>query len=237
MGIHVRVHPFFWLIALFLGMGQAPWLVVGWVGVLFVSILVHEMGHALTMRHFGLRPRVLLYGMGGLAIADSGFSPYGAPRVGPREKIIYTLAGPVAGFLLAAVVGLLWLLLGGRLAITLERFPIFWDLGLTRRFPVMSDMRLLFVYSLFQNLLYVNIFWGLVNLLPVLPLDGGQITREVLMLKDPWQGQRTALTVSLYVSAAMAIYGLVGLQSMWVALIFGMLAFQSYQTLNSGGHY
>ena len=46
-------------------------------------------------------------------------------------------------------------------------------------------------------MLYVNIFWGLVNLLPVYPLDGGQIARELLELASPADGVRQSLWLSV----------------------------------------
>jgi len=72
----------------------------------FVSILVHELGHAFTMRYFGQDARVVLYMMGGLAIPES--SPWRASsgrRVrGPLSQILISAAGPGAGFLLAGLV-------------------------------------------------------------------------------------------------------------------------------------
>ena len=64
-----------------------------WVAVLFVSILVHEFGHALTMRYFGSEPRVVLYMMGGLAIADSSGSATSSPtaRDSPGTAILICL--------------------------------------------------------------------------------------------------------------------------------------------------
>ena len=54
-GIPVRVHPLFWLIAVLLGISgdPQPAEILLWVVAVFVSILVHELGHALTMRAFG----------------------------------------------------------------------------------------------------------------------------------------------------------------------------------------
>ena len=70
-GFPVRVHPFFWVVSLLLGMGgrDRPIRsnVLIWVAVVFVSILVHELGHAFMQRYYGGHPWITLYGFGGLA--------------------------------------------------------------------------------------------------------------------------------------------------------------------------
>src|SRR5271166_3082724 len=76
-GIPVRVHPSFWLIsALF------AWQFMEWglqffalaVGCMFVSLMAHELGHALTFGAYGTRAGILLYFLGGLAIPNGGLS-------------------------------------------------------------------------------------------------------------------------------------------------------------------
>ena len=73
-GVPVRVHPWFWVIALLLGLGGGeradPMETVIWVAVVFVSILVHELGHAFPQRFYGGHPRITLYSFGGLASCD-----------------------------------------------------------------------------------------------------------------------------------------------------------------------
>src|SRR4051812_7868076 len=99
-GIPVRIHPFFWITALFLGMGgrQAdPQQTLVWIVIVFVSILIHELGHAAMQIRFGGHPWITLYGFGGLASCnDCDRSPW--------RQIIISLGGPFAGFMLAALV-------------------------------------------------------------------------------------------------------------------------------------
>ena len=71
-GFPVRVHPLFWLMTLMMGArDDDPMTLLIWIGVVFLSILVHELGHALTMRYYGQDARIVLYMMGGLAIPES----------------------------------------------------------------------------------------------------------------------------------------------------------------------
>lgn len=243
-GIPIRVHPFFWLVGVFLGARGHPSVLIMWVGVLFVSILVHELGHALTMRYFGLRPHVVLYSFGGMAIADSGFSEFGGPssefggpsaRIGARERILYTLAGPGAGFMLAALVVIGVLTMGGQFLVNWANFPFFWQVTLAAGGQPLDRDEYQMAYRLVNLLLYVNILWGLVNLLPVYPLDGGQIARELMSQKDPWRGVVQSLWLSVYTAAAIAAWALIVYGEMFIAVMFGLLAYSSYNTLQRGG--
>ena len=69
LGMPIRIHPLFWLIAVILGAnsGGATEVLI-WVAAVLVSILIHELGHALVIRAFGFHPWIVLYGIGGLTI-------------------------------------------------------------------------------------------------------------------------------------------------------------------------
>src|SRR5262245_15290041 len=73
-GFPVRVSPFFWFTAVLMGVnprgGTPPMELLLWVAVVFVSILVHELGHALAQRHYGGHPWITLHAFGGLASCD-----------------------------------------------------------------------------------------------------------------------------------------------------------------------
>ena len=235
-GIPVRVHPFFWLIAVLLGpidTGLAEVLVR--VTAFFLAILVHELGHAWAMRAYGFSPRITLYGLGGLTSYGQS-QPYNSPASGPLPQILISAAGPGAGFALAALVyGLVTLAtrrligfeLGGTYGITITSIPIASFLG---RF---------FVWYL----LFISIIWGIVNLLPVYPLDGGQIAREILLVANPREGIRRSLLLSTFTAAAVAAIvllrsvqaagGRFQLGMLWVPLLFGYLAYASYRTLQA----
>lgn len=226
-GIPVTVHPLFWLIALLLGSSGDILLLPIWVAVIFVSILVHELGHALAFRRFGQRSQIVLHFAGGLTIPEpvSWGGRFASVALSPNEQIVVSLAGPGAGFLLAALVIAIVTLAGGSVITT-------WLLGfiplpLTALVPFGGRV----VTVLISMLLWVNIFWGLINLAPVYPLDGGNVTRNVLLQADPLDGVRKSLWVSVIAGALVAIAGLVFFRSLFMALLFGLLAFQSYQAL------
>jgi stage IV sporulation protein FB len=83
------------------------------------------------------------------------------------------------------------------------------------------------------TLLWVNLFWGLINLMPVYPLDGGNVTRSLLLKADPLEGVRKSLWVSVIAGILVAVIGFFLLGSVYMAFLFGFLAFQSYQSLQS----
>ena len=215
-GVNVRVHPMFWLISVLFNLdsvqnGRFAELGV-WIVCLFVSILVHEMGHVLTGRLFGSYGDIVLYGMGGLAMG----STQGLTK--RWQRILVLLMGPGAGFILFAAV-----LLGVLLA----------DF---RQLPRLAQVAVF-------DLIGINLFWGVVNLLPVWPLDGGQISGLLFSAVRPRDGMRMSLQLSVVVGVAIALISLaqhfdrpmlpfyVPALGIWTAILFGMLAFSSYQML------
>jgi stage IV sporulation protein FB len=231
-GIPVRVNPWFWVIALLFGVSGSqradPFKTILWVVVLFVSILVHELGHAFLQRFYGGRPRITLYGMGGLAACDD------CDR-SPLPQILISLAGPVAGFLLAGVVVAILAATGHFEGFQLDFMPVKWipfDMNhiLERQEYSPRD-------AVIADLLWINIFWGLVNLLPIYPLDGGRVAREVLTLRKPRQGIVNSLWLSTITSGGVAALGIMVFGSFFMAFFFGYLAYSSYQTLQAYERY
>src|SRR3954462_311198 len=86
--IPVRVRPeFFILPAIGLMQGGLERGLI-WVGIVFVSVLGHELGHAMVMRLFGFAPRIELHGMGGWTLWPGGAQP------SEKQKLLVSLAGP-----------------------------------------------------------------------------------------------------------------------------------------------
>lgn len=173
LGIPVRIEPTFLVIAALLGFAAGSVRVlVTWVVVLTVSVLVHELGHAVMFRAYGQRPQIVLQGMGGLTWGSG-------PLTGSRD-IVVSLAGPLAGIVLL-----------GLPAMALDR----------------SALELSETWDLVVRLtVYVNIAWSFVNLLPVLPLDGGNVTASILRRSMGPRGQQVAHKVSIAVAGAAALY-------------------------------
>lgn len=194
-GIPVSIHPSVLVIVVFLGWAsgfQRLQTMTVWAAVVFVSLLVHELGHALTARSMGSEVAIELNGFGGL-------TRWTAPTGGmtPGRTALVSAAGSASGFLFAGaawVAGELWGPFGG-LA------------GLATRV-----------------LFYVNVVWGLLNWLPVRPLDGGHLLLAFLARVAPKNTDRIARTIFIgtaAVAAAVAFrYRLVfaGLFAVWMLL-------------------
>jgi hypothetical protein len=121
---------------------------------------------------FGLEPRIELHGMGGTTSWSSG------KPVSRGRRILISLAGPGAGFVLAALV---------YFVVPHGVFP-----------PTPLGQ---FAY---WNLLYVNFWWGIANLAPMLPLDGGNVMTQVLDALTHGRGERPARYVSIVVAVLAA---------------------------------
>jgi stage IV sporulation protein FB len=199
LGFPVRITPVFWVVALFLSGGGTPQDAIVVVAAILISILVHELGHAVLQRAFGGQPEIVLYAFGGYA------SAYGV-RENWWRNILIALAGPFAGFFLAGLV---------------------WGYELLAGEPE-APLAYLFVKAMF----WINVIWGLINLLPIWPLDGGRVAREVLTLQmKPATGIVVSLAISAVVAAGLALGLWVKTQSIWNTALFGMLAYQSYETM------
>jgi stage IV sporulation protein FB len=144
-GIPIRIHPIFWLSAAMMRWNPDRLeIVVLAVICVLVSVLVHELGHALVLRHYGYPSEIVLYFLGGYATAT---------RL-PTWKQIWSLAaGPLAGFSLAALVFAVRHIPGAD--------------GVFESYPAVAEVYLMLMFS--------GMIVNVMNLVPCLPLDGGQI--------------------------------------------------------------
>lgn len=204
-GIPVRVHPFFWLVSLVMGWSpHNPQLMLIWVLCVFVSILVHELGHALTAQYFGWPPHIVLYSFGGYASYQPTWGHSTA------RTILVLLAGPGAGFVLFA-------------------FAVGIEMLLVHQGVQLSYLTRAALRAMEQ----INLWWGLVNLLPVYPLDGGQICRAALSHWRPRDGASISLQLSLVaaIGVALAAYRF---DEIGVTFLFAILAVENLQGLQGG---
>ena len=223
-GIPVRISPWFWLAAALLGAHlSGPLLLLIWAVALLVSILVHELGHAVVVRRFGFRPWITLYGFGGLTSYDSQ-SAYRSPENETWSQILISAAGPAAGFLLA---GLLLLVI---VACGYRQHVIFGSpCGLTP-WVMLPIPR---VAQFCNDIFFICVAWGLVNLLPIYPLDGGQIAREIALRVNRHEGIRYSLVLSLIVAIAMAVLAYQQWHDMFAIGFFAILAYFNFSALQA----
>ncbi|HZZ30056.1 MAG TPA: site-2 protease family protein [Pirellulales bacterium] len=240
LGIPVRITPWFWLANIVLGWdfahqfaGPGTGLNMGtalliWTAAVLVSITVHEFGHALTYRTFGVPCHVVLYHFGGLAISGQSFGSFGNRRgEDPKRQILISVAGPLAQLLLAVAVASVFHVGGFQID---NPLPFFHQLDFLEDGKPLSSVAL----RVFEDsLMWCSVWWALLNLLPVYPLDGGRISREVLTLIHPREGIRFSLILSIAAAAGVALWALQREHNTMLALMFGMLAYSSFMTLQA----
>jgi stage IV sporulation protein FB len=225
-GVPVRIHPLFWLMTICLaGFDSRPSEVAIWLAAVLISITIHEMGHVLAFRRFGVDAYIVLHSFGGLAIPTSrGDYGWASPtRLAPLQRAIVSFAGPAVQIFSALV------LLGGLYLSGVEiDFP---RKGILQYLPyarASSDLLRMFANDYF----YISIFWALVNLLPIIPLDGGQISQVMFEGADPHTGTRQALYISMIVAGLTAALMLLDpFKSIYMAIFFVYLAYMNYQNL------
>jgi Zn-dependent protease len=219
LGTAVRVHPMFWLVSLILGFDA--WIQVGtiypflWVACVFVSVLLHEFGHVLMGRLFGSRGYIVLYSMGGLAVGSNALSRR-------WQRILVLLAGPGIQLLLFAVIR--------------YSFPLY-----LQHTPIPWLKPVILVTLMLKE---INLYWPLLNLLPIWPLDGGQISREVFTAIMPARGVAVSLGISMVVSGLFAAHMLMASRGrpllprvpeggMFMAFFFAMFCLSSFLALQA----
>lgn len=208
--IPVRVQGWFILMALLLGANERdPARLAIWVAVVVVSVVVHELGHAMMGKAFGLVPRIELHGMGGTTSfqAPAAGEP-GRATIGTAKSVALSLAGPFAGF-------------GFAIAVIVAQLA-----GFHPTHPLaLHALSLLFA---------VNIAWGIFNLLPMLPLDGGNVLRAILVRVTSKHGEKIARVVSVAVAAGIAILA-ISREQWWVLYLGVLFAFRNVQALRQAG--
>lgn len=202
-GFPIRVHTAFIFVAALLGYrADDARAIVEWVGIVFVSVLFHELGHALVARRAGYEPWIELHGMGGLTHLERTKT---TPLATWSSDLAIALAGPVFGLMLGATV---WIA--------------------ARMFPYLTEHDT--ARTIVFDLLWANVGWSVLNLLPMLPWDGGLATRAVLRRLFPKRGEPVSYGVSLVVASAglaLALYS----RSVWMAYLTGRALIDSLRAL------
>jgi stage IV sporulation protein FB len=228
-GVPVEIQPWFWLTSAFLsgGLRQEATPETLKFALLFIfaatiSILVHEFGHALVGRRLGGGyARIVLWAFGGLAYNEGG-------RFTKTQRFWMIAAGPGAGFALGLLILLALMAAfgpGDALTITgtalfnsslLHLSPDTWSF-FHERIPL---------FELITDFLWINFWWGALNLVPILPLDGGQIAE--LYVKPQKRVYQIAAAAALAMVAVGIFRG-----SWYMALFFGFLAYQNYKNIDN----
>jgi Zn-dependent protease len=198
-GIPVRIHPFFWITLGIIGgalEANSPAAILR-IGLFllagFISILVHELGHALTARKFGARSEITLQAFG-------GYAAYSGVRLTRPRSFVVSAAGPAVQILLGLAL--------------LSAIP---------HLPALNQNAGYFLHTL----IWISLVWAVLNLLPILPLDGGQMLNAAL---GP-ERVRITLWVTIIVSVIIGLLAFRHTHSILLPVFLGMFAWQAWQAL------
>ena len=217
-----------------MGLGIAPWRAfLLWTGAIFLSILIHELGHCLAHRKHGMNSRMVLYHFGGLAI-PSAWASHRSTADNPWSQLEISAAGPFLQMLSALAMGIVVRLLGyrapsvgfGRVGELYEALIQSLRMGGGEVLPSLDLMLFAEFYTM------VSVGWAVFNLLPIYPLDGGQIARSLGQIWFGPEGIRYSLMLSMVVGGFVAITSYQA-GSTLMALMFASFAYSSYEALQS----
>lgn len=191
-GIDVYIHATFLLLIGWVGyshwLENQNWMEVlsgvGFILALFLCVILHEYGHALTARKYGIKTRdITIYPIGGVARLER------MPEK-PIEELWVALMGPAVNVVIAAGLFALLFLTGNLVPLT--------DLGVASG-------------SFLERVMVVNISLVLFNLIPAFPMDGGRVLRALLAMRMDYV---RATQIAANIGQGMAfLFGFIGLFS------------------------
>jgi len=201
-----------------------------WIAVSFVSILIHELGHSLAMKYFGIDSYIVLYHMGGLAV-PSGTGSYRTTRLTHWNQIAISAAGPAAQILFGLLVAAFAFAIGHPMGNELE-----WILQLLGvSLPVSEIFSNALWTGFIDAAIFTSIFWALLNLLPVLPLDGGRIMQNIIGWYRKSTGFEEATSASIVVCIVIALLGF-RMQQEMLAMFFIVLGIVNFQNIQGNSY-
>jgi stage IV sporulation protein FB len=187
-GTEIRIHYTFFLL-----LAWIAWMYGrhgGWQGavygivlicILFLCVVLHEFGHATAARRYGIHtPDITLLPIGGVARLQR------MPDK-PVEELVVAICGPLVNVVIA---GAIWLGLGAHAL--LSRMPL-------------GDPHIPMLYQI----MWVNVWLVLFNLIPAFPMDGGRVLRALLAMRMPYaRATQIAATTGQFLAFVFAFIGL-----------------------------
>ena len=227
-GVQVSIHPTLWLTLAILGRAffaaNALELMLSLLFIVsaFVVLLAHEMGHALVGRRLGGgQPSVYLAWLGGDCTNETA-------RLTRWQGVMMTAAGPLCSLAVGVLAFVVLSLYVGSFALGGDMACLF-ALGILPAEVVMTFPPLAIFF--FFYLIQISCWWTALNLLPVFPLDGGQIMQG--LMKSRMQMHLISMTVAVVMCLVSGVLGF------WMLMVFmvllAVLNHKFYRELRHGG--
>lgn len=213
-GINLYIHWTFWLLPFWVWLRSNPesdvipmTTQIALIFALFACVVLHELGHSLTARRFGIRTRrIMLSPIGGLAqLERSDWTP--------REEFWIAVAGPAVNVVIAAGLGALLFVVGAFYPGWIATGP-----GL-----------------FMQMLLVLNLVMIVFNLLPAFPMDGGRVLRALLagITGQRVAATRTAVLIGGGVALLFGAFGVLVLHNPWLLVIAAFVLWAGFRELRA----
>ncbi|QDU59829.1 Stage IV sporulation protein FB [Planctomycetes bacterium Pan216] len=205
-GIRTFVHWSFWILLAFVAFINmkaglaAILLTILMIIAVFGCVLLHEFGHALTARRFGINTHdIVLYPIGGIARLER------MPEQ-PSKEFLIAIAGPAVNFVIAF---LLWMIDGFDTHVSNEHMQL---MAIEKEF--------------IEELLLINLVLGIFNLLPAFPMDGGRVLRSLLATRLSYlRATEIATFIGMILAGGMVLLGfLTGNPILFLIAVFVWMA-------------
>lgn len=207
-GVELRIHLTFFFLLAFVWLTESATHVatsagrgLALVGIIFGSVVLHELGHALVGMQAGVPAKaIILLPIGGVTLFDERQQPIEPGMLTWKRDIRIALVGPLVNLLIAFAAGSILLAVAPQIAL--------WA----------KPSLLVHSGNLPRSLVWSNVGLALLNLLPAYPLDGGRVLRALFSRRmDPVRATRRAVTIG---QAFATLFMLVGmLWNIWLTMI------------------
>jgi len=170
-----------------------------WIPILFLSILLHELGHAVAIASLGFgHSEIRLAGLGGATMNRRNARPW--------QEIVISFAGPIVSF-----------------AISMVSFLILRTSTPAALGPLLS--------AFLPQLAFANLVWGVFNLFPIYPLDGGQVVQQIARkVLAPINALKTSAISSLIFAAVLVALS-IRTRQFFLIILGALFLLQNYQRL------
>jgi Zn-dependent protease/CBS domain-containing protein len=206
-GVELRIHLTFFFLLLFVWLTESAshgpasaGRGLALVGIVFASVVLHELGHALIATHAGLPAKaIILLPIGGITLLDESQQPLEPGVLTWKRDIRIAIAGPVVNLAIAFAAASILLAVAPEIHLWTKP----WDLNSA---------------NLPRAVVWANLWLGLFNLLPAYPLDGGKILRAIFSRSmDPVRATRRAIAIGQAFATLFMLTGM--LWNIWLTMI------------------
>jgi len=207
-GVELRIHLTFFFLLIFVWLTESAahgspnaGRGLALVGIIFGSVVLHELGHALVGMRAGVPAKaIILLPIGGVTLLDETQHPIEPGLLTWKRDIRIALAGPLVNIVIAVIVGSVLLAVAPQVHLWAKPY--------------------IYSANLPGSLLWCNLGLALLNLVPAYPLDGGRILRAVFSRNmDPVQATRRAVSIGRVFATLFMLVGMIQPAYVWLTMI------------------